>query len=164
MTLIDQVIRDLTADEARKSKPYYDSEHILSIGVGHNIEDEPLPTMFQEFLDKNGYITEAMIDALLERDLRQAERDCWKMFSNWPAIPEEIKRVFLNMAFNMGGRRFQGFHKLDACAEAGDWSGVVREMIDSEWYRKDVPKRARRLVARVQAYIDQTKKEKGETP
>jgi len=153
MTLIDQVIQDLKRDEAVRLKPYYDSKQILSIGIGHNLEDEPLPQFFQEYLDRHGCITMEMADALLERDLRQAEADCQRMFSNWAWIPEEIKRVFLNMAFNMGYKRFQRFHDLDGCAEAGDWPGVIREMKDSKWYRDDVPNRARRLVALVEAYI-----------
>jgi lysozyme len=158
MTLIERVLLDLTGDEGRKQKPYYDSKNLLSIGVGHNLEDEPLPSMIQEFLDRNGYITDTMIDVLLDRDLRQAEKDCYRIFSNWPRIPVEIQRVLLNMSFNMGYDRFHGFHKLDACAEAGDWPGVVREMKDSKWYREDVPKRAKRLVALVEDYIQQLKK------
>jgi GH24 family phage-related lysozyme (muramidase) len=164
MTLMQQVIHDLSADEDRRNKPYYDDQGILSIGVGHNMQDEPLPKLFQDYLDCNGFITDAMIDALLERDLRQAEADCQRMFSNWAWIPDEIKRVFLNLAFNMGYRRFSGFHNLDACAEACDWPGVKREMIDSEWYRADVPNRARRLVALVEEYIAKTNQPKGETP
>jgi lysozyme len=164
MTLIELLIQDLKRDEAVRLKPYYDSKKILSIGIGHNMEDEPLPRPFQEYLDKHGCITMEMNDALLERDLRQAEADCQRMFSNWAWIPDEIKRVFLNMAFNMGYRRFSGFRDLDACAEAGDWPGVIREMIDSEWYREDVPNRARRLVALVEEYIAKTNQPKGETP
>lgn len=162
MTLIQQVIQDLTADENRRKRPYHDDQGILSIGVGHNMQDEPLPVPFQKHLDEHGSITDGMIDALLERDLRQAEADCQRIFTNWAWIPEEIKRVFLNMAFNMGYRRFQGFHNLDACAEAGDWPGVIREMKDSEWYREDVPNRSRRLVALIEAYITKPKEKQEE--
>jgi len=160
MTLVEREIAFIKKDEGFSGTPYYDTKNVLSIGWGHNLQDEPLPAMFQEFLDRHGYITEAMAEALLAKDLRDAEADCCKLFSNWPRIPVEIQGPLLNMAFNMGYDRFHSFEKLDACAEAGDWEGVAREMEDSKWYRKDVPKRARRLVARVRNYIEK-KKEKG---
>ena len=34
---------ELSRDEGRKSKPYRDSEGILTIGVGWNLEANPLP-------------------------------------------------------------------------------------------------------------------------
>jgi GH24 family phage-related lysozyme (muramidase) len=162
MTLLDQVVKDIQSDEGFKGTLYRCSKGKVSIAWGHNVEDEPLPPIFQDFYDRHGYITQTMGEALLVRDLGQAEADCQRMFTNWAWIPEEIKRVFLNMAFNMGYRRFQGFHNLDACAEAGDWPGVIREMKDSEWYREDVPNRARRLVALIEAYITKPKEKQEE--
>lgn len=159
MTLIEQVSQDIRSDEGYSGIPYHDSRGVLTIGWGHNVEDEPLPAMFQEFFDRHGYITQTMAEALLTRDLAQAEQDCWRLFSNWKDVPPEIKRPLLNMAFNLGRDRLGGFEKMDDCVEAGDWAGVAREMKDSKWYREDVPNRARRLVAMVEAYAEGKKGE-----
>ena len=114
MTLVEREVAYIKKDEGFSGTPYYDTKNVLSIGWGHNLQDEPLPAMFQEFLDRHGYITEAMAEALLAKDLRDAEADCCKLFSNWPRIPVEIQGPLLNMAFNMGYDRFHSFEKLDA--------------------------------------------------
>ena len=56
-----------------------------------------------------------------------------KAFNN---LPDDIQRVLVNMAFNLGGTRLSKFRNmLQACREH-DWNRMAAEMQDSRWFHQ----------------------------
>jgi len=110
---------ELSRHEGRKPKPYKDSEGILTIGVGWNLEANGLP--------------EDVIDHLLELGIENAEKALDAIHPNWREHDEARQRVLLNMAFNLGQSRLAGFKKMWAAVAIGDYEEAAAQMLDSKW-------------------------------
>lgn len=117
MSLRDDLIRH----EALRLKPYEDSEGILTIGVGRNLEDVGLSR------DEVLY--------MLDNDIKSTLAECQR-FSWFDGLSQERKDVVANMMFNLGWNRFNGFKKTIAAIEAGDYNTAAVEMLDSKWARQ----------------------------
>lgn len=122
---------DLTRDEARRSKPYRDTEGLLTIGVGWNLDHNGLP--------------DDVIDTLLDRGIDQAEEALDNIDSAWRTLNENRQLVLLNMAFNLGQGRLAGFRNMWAAIRQGRLEEVPEHMMDSKWAVQVGP-RADRLV------------------
>lgn len=121
--------------EGKRNKLYKCSAGKLTIGIGHNIED-------------NG-VSDAVIDLMFQEDIYDVLEDLTGMFSEFNELPENIQLVLADMRFQLGGPRFRGFRNMISAAKTRDWSAMVREMKDSVWYRQ-VPNRANNLIAMVE--------------
>lgn len=122
---------DLHRDEARRIKPYRDTEGLLTIGVGWNLDHNGLP--------------DDVIDTLLVRGIDQAEEALDNIEPAWRLLDENRQLVLLNMAFNLGQTRLAGFRNMWAAIRSGHLDEVPRHMLDSKW-AKQVGPRATRLV------------------
>ena len=112
---------DLIRHEALRLKPYEDSEGILTIGVGRNLEDKGLSE------------EEAMF--LLDNDIKQVLAEC-KQFPWFEDLNQARQDVVANMVFNLGITRFKGFKKTIAYIELGQYDAAAIEMMDSKWARQ----------------------------
>ena len=134
MTIIDGFLsdlrEDLKRDEGVRNYPYTDTEGILTIGVGRNLEDRGL--------------SDDEIDVLLTNDLKWVIHDLDRNLPWWRDMPSGKQRALANMAFNLGYPRLSGFRKMLAALEAGDWNGAAAEALDSRWARQ-VGDRAHRI-------------------
>lgn len=102
----------------------------LTIGYGHNVEDNGIP--------------EQIAEALLMYDLHQVERELARV-AVFQQLDSSRRTVLLDMAFNMGTPTLLGFRRMWAALERRDYPGAADEMVDSAWYRQ-VPNRAGPLV------------------
>ena len=125
-----QLMAELERDERREHKPYKDSEGYLTIGIGWNLDANPLP--------------DEVIDRLLQISIGRAELDLDFLFPNWRAWAPRRQRALLNMAFNMGRATLAGFHGMRRAIAAGDWELAAQEAMDSKWARQ-VGARATRI-------------------
>lgn len=115
MSLRDDLIRH----EGLRLFPYRDSEGLLTIGVGRNIEERGISR------------EEALY--LLDNDIREHTSELRARFQVVDTLTEARRDVLINMAFNMGVPRLAGFLRMWAAIEAGDWRKAAAEMLDSEW-------------------------------
>ena len=126
---LPNLLKDLKRDEGWSATPYKDSEGILTIGYGYNLENpmpEPLGHMILlykvteviEGLDKNIY---------------------W-----WRTLSDNRQNVLINMVYNLGISRFLGFKKTLAALKDHKYDIAAEEMLNSKW-AKQVGKRATRL-------------------
>lgn len=120
----------LRVDEGVRSKPYLDTEGKVTIGIGRNLDDVGLRP------DE--------IDYLFNNDLARAELDARAAVRNFDELSEARKAVLLNMSFNLGRGRLEGFRRMLAAVRVGDFEAAAREMMDSKW-AKQVGARAYRL-------------------
>lgn len=131
MTLQEQLIRD----EGLSLKPYRDSVGKLTIGAGRNLDDVGVSR------------EEALM--LLANDIQNAEDRLAETFPWAPGLDTPRYSVLVNMTFNMGIGRLQGFKKFFAALQNKDWHRAAAEMLDSEW-AKEVGPRATRLALQME--------------
>ena len=103
--------------EGVRLKPYYDSEGILTIGWGRNLQQG---------------LSEAEADLLFENDFRKAFNQAAK-YTWFHRLTPERKQVIVNMVFNLGARGFSKFRRMIAALDIEDYETARIEMLDSEW-------------------------------
>lgn len=125
----DAFERHLIWAEGRRSKPYRDTEGVLSIGVGRNLERG---------------LSDDEIDYLLANDMRTAEQDA-AMLGYWSRLDDARQLVVADLVFNLGLTKWLRFENANAALSAGDYEKAADEMVDSKWYGQ-VGRRAVKLV------------------
>jgi len=119
----------IRVDEGVQSHPYKDTEGILTIGVGRNLEKGLRPDE---------------IDLMFENDLRDAETDARSLFPAFDSLSDNRKAVLLNMSFNLGKARLSAFHKMIEAVNHDDFEEAATQMLNSKW-AVQVGNRAQRL-------------------
>lgn len=119
----------LILHEGMKLKPYTDTVGKITIGVGRNLDDKGI-TREEAFF-------------LLQNDIRECVRDL-ERYQWFKELDEVRKKVLVDMRFNLGPSRLQGFKKMIAALERHDYQSAANEMLDSLW-AKQVKTRAERL-------------------
>lgn len=138
--------RDLLRDEGLRYKPYKCSAGYWTVGIGWNLEAHGLPAeVMKPLCDNSGRFNDHIIGELFDISLARAITDAENLLPNWPAIPESLRRVFINMSFQLGYNRLSKFTNTLYAARNHDWAGVAEHMMDSKWAQRDTPKRAARL-------------------
>jgi lysozyme len=127
---VDALLSELVEEEGLSFKPYRDSVGKLTIGVGHNLDD-------------NG-ITLAEARSILADDLAAVEAQLDKQMPWWRSLDDVRQRVIADMAFNMGITTFLTFHGTLADVRTGQYESAAAGMLASLWARQ-VGRRARRL-------------------
>jgi lysozyme len=133
--LKDQLIRD----EGVRLQKYRDSRGFWTIGVGHNLDANPLP------FDVSAGITLALATQILDDDIARTSA---QLFADlpWLATLDLVRQgIFGNMSFNMGVGGVLEFHHDLADTQAGNYIQAAADMKASAWYAQVGP-RAQRLV------------------
>ena len=112
--LVDQLIRH----EGVKLKPYFDTENILTIGIGRNLEGKGLS------------MDEAML--LLKNDINETI-DSLENMGFYQKCNDARKIVLINMAFNLGINGLLRFKKMIEAINADNYELAYHEMLDSKW-------------------------------
>jgi len=128
--------QQLTRHEARKNRPYRCSRGYLTIGVGWNIDSWKLPPIIASFLHIHGYITEEMIDQLLDIQIEAAIADTKEIFPNFSTFTERRQNALMDMVFNMGATGVLGFKKMRKAIARGDWNEAAEQVRDSVYWRQ----------------------------
>ena len=117
MSLRDDLIRH----EGLSLAPYEDSEGVLTIGVGRNLE--------------RGISKEEAL-FMLDNDIVHHARELGIAFPIVHGLSQERYEALVNMAFNLGIPRLSTFRKMWAAIQAGDFDKAADEMLDSKWARQ----------------------------
>mgnify|MGYP001149418325 CR=1 FL=1 len=130
--LIETIREDLTKHEGFKEEIYLDTEHLPTFGIGHLVlESDP------EYTWPVG--TPVEHDRIMDcfnADFNTAYEDCCALFLNFDSLPEQVQRVLVNMAFNLGRNRLGRFKKMITAVNEGNFSKAANEMVDSRWYNQ----------------------------
>lgn len=141
LLLLGAVIMSMTdrlmIDEGVRLKPYRDSVGNLTIGVGHLLTTGELAQY------QNG-ITIKTARALLDQDLAFHRAALFRHVPVARTLDDVRQSVLVNMAFNLGIEKLQGFKQMLAALERRDYASAAHEMLNSKW-AKQVGKRAKRL-------------------
>ena len=140
----NKLMEELERDEGIIYEIYKDHLGYPTFGIGHLIIDGD-PEMG---LPVGTPITVERTISAFNEDIQIVLGDCYRLFSDFDDLPEEVQRVVANMMFNMGYTRLNKFNNFKRAVNARDWYTSADEMIDSKWYRQ-VTTRADRLVNRI---------------
>lgn len=124
--------------EGVRNKPYFDPiGKAYTIGIGHNLttHGEKIPESW----------TPEQIESNFKQDYYDAEDRAIKIVGNKYFALNDMQQAILNdMAFQMNDK-LGSFHNMISAIREDRVGDVPREMLDSEWARKQTPKRAKEL-------------------
>lgn len=121
-----------TAHEARRTKMYKCSAGFNTIGIGHNLDANP--------------ISERAVDIIFEDDVKDIVLDPLDKHLPWWRMLDEVRQLVLaDMCFNMGWHTLAGFNNTLSALERKDFEATASGMENSLWY-KQVGWRGERLV------------------
>ena len=121
----------LIKHEGYRERMYKDSLGIITIGIGHNIQEKGLRP------DE--------IDLIFENDLNEAEEAARKLVPNFENLSDTRKGVILDISFNLGETKFRKFVNTLKAIREERWEDAARGFEDSLWYRQ-VGNRAKTLM------------------
>lgn len=127
-TLSEKVMQKIEAEEGRKHQVYTCSAGKLTVGVGFNIEDVPIP--------------DEVIDYWLIFNLNKLRRELieFKWFNDSPPF---AKLVLVDMAYQMGVAGLLKFEDMIKAITNKDYEKASSELLDSK-YARQTPERANR--------------------
>lgn len=145
---------NLKSDEDLRLKPYRDSRGNLTIGIGSNIEGAEFTDAKREIIgnDPSKGITQEQARALYDLDIGRVRSEMDADFGEaWKQWPREAQLAVMNLSFNLGGPRFDGFTDMKAALQKGDFDAAADALLDSKYARTDTRNRARRLAKLLRA-------------
>ena len=141
------LVERIQAHEGYSAKPYYDTEGVLTVGWGTNIQHmsvESFDCLFVGALYAELCKPENHALWLYER-IEVAEIDAKKWLgADYDALSPGQQEVVVEMAYNLGYPRLAGFKQLRQAIKRKDYERARAEMLDSRWARQ-VGKRANTL-------------------
>ena len=134
----------LVEHEGLKLSPYVCPSGKLTIGVGRNIEDNPLtPKEKRACGDYEHGITRNMAMYLLRNDVERCLKDL-RGLDCWHCIDVERQYALLDMCFQLGFAGLKKFKKMLKALEIKDFKLASFHCLDSA-YAKQVPVRSKRI-------------------
>ena len=121
--------RMLIRHEGKRSLPYECSAGKITVGVGRNLEDNPL--------------TEEEIMYLLRNDIARCEKEL-NRYSWFRMMDKPRQDACLDLLFNIGLTRFLQFRRMIKAFENRDYDLASKELLDSK-YALQVGARANEL-------------------
>ena len=131
MKVIQKVEDRLKTEEGFRSKPYSDSQGVLTIGYGTNIAEG---------------ITVKEAEWLLRNRLADTEGDLARRWAPYGEMPIGVRAALLNMAYQIGVTGLLEFHDMIAALRRQDWKAARTAARDSDWHR-ETPERAEAVIA-----------------
>lgn len=119
--------------------PYEDSVGKLTIGYGHNIEDNGLPP--------------TIAGLLLDYDIGEAEQECDQHLPWWrqqtPARQAALVHLMFNMGWGGGKRGLSTFRNTLKAFQEGRFAEAAQGFADSAWAKQVGPNRANPVIAQI---------------
>lgn len=125
--------------------PYKCTAGYLTIGVGRNLETNPLTSdELKACGDWKHGITRSAAMFLLKNDMIKTENECAKKIPFWNHLDDERQYALFDMAFNLGIDGLLKFKKMLYEMSIGNYRGAAKECLNSK-YAQQTGKRAKRI-------------------
>lgn len=122
-----EISEQLRKHEGEKLKPYLCTSGKITIGVGRNLQDRGISKLESEFM--------------LQNDIDQSIKELSENISFYHNLPDNIKKVLIDMCFNIGIGGLMKFTKTLRYIEEKRYAEAAKEMLNSKW-SKQVGQRA----------------------
>lgn len=130
------LIAELRRDEGVRYEPYRCTAGKLTVGVGHNLDANPMELTYP--------LNDAMVNYILAEDLGDVFVALDEHLPWWNDLSCARKRVLANMVFNLGIRGLLGFKNTLQAIRREHYQEAADGMLASKW-AKQVGQRANRL-------------------
>lgn len=150
--IIDDAVcmQRLMLNEGMRNKAYYDTKGKLTIGIGRNLDDNPLTEEEICYIGHNARgkaITNEQACYLCRNNLKAVKADLDRELPWWRDLCVDRQFVLIDMCFNMGiGNNYKGllsFHKTLSSIAQGFYITAAEQLMQSK-YAKQVGIRAER--------------------
>lgn len=135
---------EVSIQESFRSTPYK-VDGLWHIGKGRSLETHPLSGAEWKQLLDSGWLAPVIsvngANWLMSVELATAEAHMEACYSWWPSLNDARQNALAEMVYQMGTKKFDGFHKMLAAIHVQDWAEAYRQALDSEWAR-ETPARA----------------------
>ena len=146
----DEIVQRLVFHEGCVLKPYRCTEGYLTIGVGRNLETNPLTKEEKKVCgDYMHGITKNAAFYLLRNDIDRVIAECAKAFPFWANLDNERQYALLDMSFQLGYSGVKKFKKMLAAMGVGDFKEAAEQCLDSR-YAQQTPNRAKRIAKTIE--------------
>ena len=147
---IYEVCQRLLLHEGLRLNPYRCTKGRLTIGIGRNLDDNPLTAEEKNVLgDWEHGITREAAFFLLRNDINRIEKELKKNISFWKQLDDERQYALLDMAFNLGVDGLLKFKNMLGFLWMGDYRQAAAECLNSR-YAKETGKRAKRIAKTIE--------------
>jgi lysozyme len=135
----------LIQNEGLKLTPYRCTRGKLTIGVGRNLEDNPLTFAEKQAVgDWRKGITKNAALMLLRNDITRTLADLQEIIPNWEKLAEDRQYALLDMCFQLGLGGLLKFKRMLSYVAKENFEMAAYECLNSA-YAKQTPKRAQRI-------------------
>jgi GH24 family phage-related lysozyme (muramidase) len=148
----DELGKYITLNEGFRSKRYYDSKGIPTIGVGFNLQRpgarEAMGSVgadYDRVRSGKEDLSESQIGELLAADTKAAVGSARALFPDFDKYDQARQTVLADLAFNLGEAKLSTFKSFIDAVNATDWERAAKDLRNSKWYA-EVGKRAVRNV------------------
>jgi len=136
VTVKDLIVRH----EGCKRWRYQDTDGHWTVGVGHNLDADPLDP---DLYETDGSLSATTIDEILDEDIALATTAVRQLTDPWYLnLSPARQAVLVDMAFTMGGAGLQTFQVFLGCVSAGNFTAAADAMLASKWATDEAPARA----------------------
>lgn len=138
---LEKLKAQLKDEEGYRLEAYLDTEGILTIGIGHNCANDPVPGVAKV----GDAITPECCHGLFEQDITEkAIKELDRELPWWKDLDDVRQNVMLDLCFNMGIKTLLTFVNTLHAIETGNYPAAADGMRRSRWARQ-VGRRAIRL-------------------
>jgi lysozyme len=148
---LDRLADDLIADEGLKLEAYRCTEGFLTIGVGRNLDTNPLTPNERQAVGHDGRekpITHNQAMYLLDNSMLKLIANLDAHIPWWSDLDEVRQLVLANMGYQLGVPGLLKFKNMLADCKAGKYEAAAFEIINSR-YSLQTPNRAARQANRM---------------
>lgn len=146
----DEIIQRLVFHEGCKLMPYRCSRGYLTIGVGRNLETNPLTNEELKVCgDYKHGITKNAAFYLLRNDIKRVTEECLERFPFWKQLDDERKYALIDMAFQLGIGGVLKFKNMLKAMGVGNYKEAAEHCLDSK-YAQQTPNRAKRIAKTIE--------------
>ena len=134
----DRLFAYIEREEGRSTRAYFCPSGDLTIGVGHNITKNGLPSATQKMLEKYGKIDSVAIDNLLIEDIKIAKKGCWEIYGRdfFDSLSDVRQAVLISMCFQIGQTGLSKFIETNRLIKARSFEDASVQMLKSKWARQ----------------------------
>lgn len=119
--ITEQLVEQIAKHEGLRTKPYLDTVGVWTVGYGHNL-NEP--------------ITEEDARQILISDIKKAINGCIHAYPWFMELTQQRQYAMIDLAFNMGIPRLNGFKKFLAAMQMGNYDEAAYHLTDSLWAKQ----------------------------
>lgn len=148
---IQRLVNQLKVDEGVRLKPYRDTEGLLTVGIGRNLDHVGLSSSEMEMIGigesfdlSKLRLTITQSEIMCMNDIKGACDDLDRNIPWWRDMSDIRQEALVNMCFNLGWPRLSNFKNMLSALKSGDYERAGREALDSKWARQ-VGNRAKRI-------------------